>query len=93
MPKLTQTEIDTALQTLPGWSQEDNVIRKQYSFGDFAAAMEFVNRVAQAAETADHHPDMDIRYNKVTLLLSTHSAGGLTEKDVALAHEIEALSR
>ena len=91
MPKLSQNDIDAALQTLPGWSQENDVIRKQYSFGNFAAALEFVNRVAEAAEAADHHPDIDIRYNKVTLALSTHSVGGLTEKDVALAREIESM--
>jgi 4a-hydroxytetrahydrobiopterin dehydratase len=93
MPKLTQPDIDAALQTLSGWSQKGDAIHKQYSFRDFAAAMEFVNRVAEAAEAADHHPDIDIRYNKVALALSTHSTGGLTEKDVALAREIEAVNR
>ncbi|HEX8235708.1 MAG TPA: 4a-hydroxytetrahydrobiopterin dehydratase [Abditibacteriaceae bacterium] len=91
MAKLTPTQISDGLQTLNGWVQEGDAIRKQYVFDDFAAAMTFVNRVAELAEEADHHPDIDIRYNKVTLVLSTHSAGGLTKKDIALAQHIEAL--
>jgi 4a-hydroxytetrahydrobiopterin dehydratase len=91
MATLTQLQIDDALQNLSGWTQHGDEIRKQYQFDDFAAAMTFVNRVAELAEEAEHHPDIDIRYNKVTLALSTHSAGGLTKKDVELAQQIEAL--
>jgi 4a-hydroxytetrahydrobiopterin dehydratase len=91
MAKLTPTQIHDGLQTLNGWTQDDEAICKQYAFDDFAAAMTFVNRVAELAEEADHHPDIDIRYNKVTLVLSTHSAGGLTNKDIVLAQQIEAL--
>ncbi|MBV9468145.1 MAG: 4a-hydroxytetrahydrobiopterin dehydratase [Abitibacteriaceae bacterium] len=89
MPKLTQPEVDTALQTLSGWSQTGEEIQKQFQFADFKQAMEFVNRVADAAEAADHHPDIDIRYNKVKIALSTHSEGGITQKDIDLARQIE----
>jgi 4a-hydroxytetrahydrobiopterin dehydratase len=91
MAKLTPTQIINGLDTLNGWTGGGDAIRKQYVFEDFAAAMTFVNRVAELAEEADHHPDIDIRYNKVTLVLSTHSAGGLTSKDITLAQQIEAL--
>ncbi len=88
---LTQPDIDAALQHLPGWTQQESAIVKQYEFGGFGEAVEFVNRIAEAAEAVDHHPDIDIRYNKVRLALSTHSAGGLTAKDIMLAQEIEAV--
>jgi 4a-hydroxytetrahydrobiopterin dehydratase len=91
MAKLTPTQISNGLQTLSGWTQNGDAIGKQYVFDDFAAAMTFVNRVAELAEEADHHPDIDVRYNKVTLSLSTHSAGGITKEDIALAQQIEAL--
>ena len=91
MAKLTPTQIRDALETLNDWTQDGDAIHKQYSFDGFAAAITFVNRVAELAEEADHHPDIDIRYNKVTLVLSTHSAGGLTNKDVVLAQQTEAL--
>lgn len=73
-----------------GWELKDNSIVKLYKFKDFLEAMRFVNRVAEQAEAADHHPDILIRWNKVTLTLSTHSAGGLTEKDFNLAAQIDA---
>ena len=75
---------------LSGWELKDGQISKLYKFKDFLEAMVFVSRVAQLAEAQDHHPDILIRYNKVTLTLSTHSAGGLTEKDFALARLIDA---
>jgi 4a-hydroxytetrahydrobiopterin dehydratase len=89
MTKLTPAQIRDGLDTLNGWTQKGDAIQKQYSFDDFADAMTFVNRVAELAEEADHHPDIDIRYNKVTLVLSTHSSGGLTKKDITLAQHIE----
>ena len=73
----------------PGWELKAAEIAKLYKFKDFKEAMGFVNRVADLAEEADHHPDILIRYNKVTLTLSTHSAGGLTEKDFQLARKID----
>lgn len=68
-----------------GWKENQSVISRTFTFKDFAGAMRFVNAVAAEAEKANHHPDIDIRWNKVTLALSTHDAGGLTEKDFALA--------
>ena len=76
------------METVPGWENNGKEITRLYKFKDFAEAMVFVNKVAGLAEAADHHPDIDIRYNKVRLTLSTHSAGGLTSKDFALARQI-----
>ena len=76
------------METVPGWENNGEEITRTYKFKDFAEALAFVNRVGQLAEAADHHPDIDIRYNKVRLVLSTHSAGGLTSKDFALARQI-----
>jgi 4a-hydroxytetrahydrobiopterin dehydratase len=87
--KLTELEVQTFLKKWPGWALEGGALKKSYAFADFRAAMVFVNRVADAAETADHHPDIDIRYNKVTLGLLTHDAGGLTERDTGLASQVE----
>jgi 4a-hydroxytetrahydrobiopterin dehydratase len=75
----------------PGWALEGETIRKTFEFSDFNGAMGFVVRVALLAETANHHPDIDIRWNKVTIALSTHSAGALTAKDTDVAGQIEAL--
>ena len=86
--KLTSEQVQQSLQGLSGWELKSQEITKQFKFKDFAEALAFVNNVGQMAETADHHPDIDIRYNKVRLTLSTHSAGGLTEKDFALARKI-----
>ena len=77
------------LKKLPGWELQDGAITKLYKFKDFLEAMAFVNRVAESAEAADHHPDILIRYNRVKLTLVTHSAGGLTEKDFQLAGKID----
>jgi 4a-hydroxytetrahydrobiopterin dehydratase len=67
------------------WSREDDSLVAQFEFEDFRGTMEFVNRVAEKAEAANHHPDIDIRWNKVRLVLSTHSEGGITQKDLELA--------
>ncbi len=91
MPLLSEREIGTKLRQLPGWIRAGNDIRKTFEFPDFARAIGWVNTVALFAEKANHHPDIDIRWNKVTLSLSTHSEGGLTEKDFSLAKEIESL--
>ena len=89
-PKLSEPQIRAALASLAGWTLKGGIeITKQYTFTDFVEAMRFVNRVAALAEAADHHPDITIRYKRVVLVLATHSAGGLTEKDVALARHIE----
>lgn len=73
---------------IPCWVLLKGKIRRQFEFADFPSAIRFVNRVARLAEKADHHPDIDIRYKKVRLTLSTHSAGGLTQKDFALARQV-----
>lgn len=83
--KLTQEQIDAKLAQLPEWSQSGDVIQRTLSFDDFVAAMAFVNRVAELAEQQQHHPDILIRYGKVTLSLSTHDAGGVTTKDFNFA--------
>ena len=89
---LSHDEIGARLEALPNWTREGDTIRRAFEFADFTAAMAFVNRVAAAAERADHHPDIDIRYDRVILALSTHSAGGLTARDFALADEADHLA-
>ena len=81
---------EAALADLPGWEQIGPELRKTYKLRDFQAAIAFVNSVADIAENAQHHPDIDIRWNRVTLALSTHSAGALTSRDFDLARQIEA---
>ena len=92
MKKLIAADIKTALVTVPGWKRADDKIARTYQFKDFPAAIKFVNATAELAERAWHHPDIDIRWNKVTLTLTTHDAGGLTEKDFDLARKFDALS-
>ncbi|HET6466434.1 MAG TPA: 4a-hydroxytetrahydrobiopterin dehydratase [Nitrospiria bacterium] len=87
--KLSSGEIQNKLKALNGWQWSDNAIKKQYVFESFMPAIRFVNRVAELAEAVDHHPDITINYRKVTMGLSTHSAGGLTQKDFALAEKID----
>ena len=87
--RLSDIAIQRELGRLPGWSRRGDTLVKSYQFPTFLRGIEFVNRVARAAEAADHHPDLDIRYTKVTCSLSTHSAGGITQKDLDLAGEIE----
>jgi len=90
MPLLSDSEVKTRLARLSGWERQGNEIRRTFASADCAGSMEFVNRVAGLAEAADHHPDIDIRYSKVTLALSSHDAGGLTERDFDLAEKIGA---
>jgi 4a-hydroxytetrahydrobiopterin dehydratase len=85
MSLLDGNEVGTFVEAHPGWSWADTEITRTYEFADFNEAMGFVTRVAMEAEKANHHPDIDIRWNRVTLTLSTHSAGGLTRKDLELA--------
>lgn len=92
MPKLTAAQIKQALASLPGWKRKGSSITRLYEFKDFVAAMKFVNAAAKIAEQANHHPDIDIRWNKVKLTLSTHDEGGLTEKDTALARRFNSLA-
>lgn len=93
MAKLSPQQIAEALRQLPEWSEVGGELQRTYQFRDFGQAMRFVNEVAGAAEAADHHPDILVRYNKVTLTLTTHDAGGITEKDVSLALAADAAMR
>jgi 4a-hydroxytetrahydrobiopterin dehydratase len=90
MPLLTTTDIEEALTELPGWTQEGNAIRKQFTFGSFPEAIEFVNTLVPEAEAADHHPDLTINYRRVTVEYSTHSEGGVTTRDIDGARMAEA---
>jgi len=90
--RLSDDAIDRALATLPGWERRGDAIARTFEFPAFMDGIAFVGRVAEAAERADHHPDVDIRWRKVTCALSTHDRGGITELDVALAREIDALT-
>ena len=90
MAKLSNKQIEAKLKTLNGWSIQDNSIKKNYVLKDFTNALAFVNHVGWLAEKADHHPDINIhRYKNVTLTFSTHSEGGLTEKDFGMAKRID----
>ncbi|HVB42128.1 MAG TPA: 4a-hydroxytetrahydrobiopterin dehydratase [Streptosporangiaceae bacterium] len=91
MTLLTDDEITAALGRAPGWEQAGNAITRTVKLGDFRDAMLYVGAVAHLAQSANHHPDIAISWNQVTLTLSTHSAGGLTEADFALAGQISAL--
>jgi 4a-hydroxytetrahydrobiopterin dehydratase len=93
MPRLDDTAVEEGLQRLPGWERRGNQIVKTFVRNDFAHAMVFVNEVASAAEVAGHHPDIDIRWNKVTLALSSHAEGGLTDRDFQLAARIQELDQ
>ena len=86
---LSDVEIQRALGTLTGWSRRNDALVKTFIFPTFASGIAFVGRVATIADAMDHHPDIDIRYTKITMTLSTHSAGGITELDLKLASEIE----
>jgi len=88
--RLTDDEIRERLAAVPGWELQGAEIRRTYRFSDFVAALAFVNRVGVLAEAAAHHPDIDIRYSRVTLALTTHEAGGLTARDFELAAQIRA---
>lgn len=91
MPKLTLPLIKAALVTLPEWKKTGSTISRTFGFKDFPSAIQFVNKVAVLAEKEWHHPDVDIRWNKVTLTLTTHDQGGLTKKDFALAKKFNRL--
>jgi 4a-hydroxytetrahydrobiopterin dehydratase len=89
--RLSDSEIQEQLTSLQGWTLDGNAIRKQYTLGGFPDAIAFATRLAFDAEAADHHPDILITYKRVTLTFSTHSEGGLTEKDFAGARAVDAL--
>lgn len=86
---LSETEIASRIAAVPKWKEQGKEIVRTFEFRDFRAALGFVNKVGELAEKAGHHPDIDIRYNKVRLALTTHDAGGLSAKDFDLAAEID----
>ncbi len=92
LTRLTDEEVAARLEELGEWSQPGEEIQRTYGFTDFVASMAFVEKVAAHAERVAHHPDILIRYNRVTLSLSTHDAGGITEKDFAFAREADRLA-
>jgi 4a-hydroxytetrahydrobiopterin dehydratase len=93
MTILNDSEIQRELKNLSGWVKLGDEIKKKFEFKNFVLAMGFVNSIALLAERSNHHPDIDIRWNKVLLVLSTHSEGGITQKDISLAKEIESFQK
>ncbi len=89
MTRLSEEEIKTTLKKAKGWKRAGKEIKKTFTFDDFTGSIEFVNKVARLAEAVDHHPDILIQYDKVTLTLSTHDEGGLTTRDFKLAAKID----
>ncbi len=89
---LESQDIKAWLKKLPEWEHEKKHIERTFEFDDFSQAIDFVNSVAEIAEDEDHHPEVDIRYNKVRLQLSTHAEGGLTDRDFAVAQKIDNLA-
>lgn len=92
MPKLSRDDIQDRMKNVNGWSLDGDSIRKQFTFGSFREAVSFIVRLAFECEEADHHPDITISYKTVTLVYSTHSAGGLTDKDFAGAAAADRIS-
>lgn len=90
MGRLDNIQVVDRLRQVKGWAQRGDAIEKTYSFGDFSQSVAFVNRVAELADKADHHPDILIQYDRVTLTLTSHDSGGLTERDFRLAAVIDA---
>jgi 4a-hydroxytetrahydrobiopterin dehydratase len=88
---LSNDEITAALASIPGWKLSGKAIERTFKFPDFVAAMAFVNRIADAAENANHHPDIAIHYNQVTLSLWSHDSGGVTKRDLKMAATINAI--
>jgi 4a-hydroxytetrahydrobiopterin dehydratase len=89
MAALSDGELRILLADMEGWTHLGNAIHKEFRFPGFTGSVAFVNRVAEAAEAAGHHPDIEIHYQRVLISLSTHDEGGVTEKDVSLAREID----
>ena len=88
--RIADSEVEAALGSLPGWEVRGGAVVKQFSLPSFSAAIAFVNHLAALAEDANHHPDLEIRYDKVLVSLVTHSAGGITQNDLDMARRIEA---
>ena len=90
--RLSDLDIQRALGKLGGWARRGDALHKTYKFRTFRGGIDFVNRAAAIADRMDHHPDIDIRYTKITCTLSTHSAGGITQKDLTLAGELDSVA-
>lgn len=88
---LTQTEIDQKITAIPQWQQQEQTLTRTFKFNNFVESIDFVNQLVEPAEAAGHHPDITISYNQVTVSLTTHDAGGLTQKDFDLAETISQL--
>ena len=91
MAVLTDDQVDAALPDLPGWERADGALRSSIKFGAFLDGIDAVRRVGEHAEDKDHHPDIDIRWRTVTFALVTHSEGGITEKDIEMARDINGI--
>ena len=89
MAKLSAEQVSEKLKALPGWEFKNDAIVKQLKFKEFMDGIEFVGRIAEIAEAADHHPDMTINYTRITFSCSTHDQGGVTDKDIKLATNID----
>ncbi len=92
MALLSEQEVESRLADLEGWQRRGDAIERQFDLRDFMGSVEFVNRVARPAEEMNHHPDLEISWSKVTVSLSTHSQGGLTDNDFELARRIDGLA-
>jgi 4a-hydroxytetrahydrobiopterin dehydratase len=92
MEVLDDAAVQSALRELPGWARDGDEIVKTFQFDSFPSAIGFVNRAAEAAEAANHHPDIDIRYSRITCRLTSHDSGGLTAKDTTLARRLDQLA-
>ena len=90
---LNETEVRQQLVDLPGWITSGQTINQTYKFANFVEAIKFVNLLVEPAERAGHHPDISISYNQVTIHLTTHDAGGITQQDIDLAHTISRIAR
>ena len=89
MPALTTKQVSLHFKAVPNWSKRAQVILRTFKFEGFLKSIDFVNRIARKAQKMNHHPDIDIRYNKVTLTLTTHDEGGITKKDFSLAQQCD----
>jgi 4a-hydroxytetrahydrobiopterin dehydratase len=92
MPVLEQQQLDAEVEKLDGWEVRDGALQKSFACGDFAGSMDFLNRVAGAADAADHHPDVSISWDTVTLRWVSHSEGGITDSDVRMARKSDELA-
>jgi 4a-hydroxytetrahydrobiopterin dehydratase len=92
MPLLSDDEVEQRLGQLEGWSREGDALKREFKLKDFVGSIDFVNRMVEPAEEMNHHPDLSISWNTVTVSLSTHSEGGITENDFELARKIDSLA-